>query len=122
MLGDQKEKILIAESARNEMERLLSMDIVQDNPNVRAFRAIIAWYVKRLNQLARALKVHGIDTSHYVDRLVEVAKRLVSWARRQKEKKSYIKIICWALGKLRATSHWSEKSSNSWIIVEVVSV
>jgi len=99
--GRSKRKILIAESARNEMERLLSMDIVQDNPNVRAFRAIIAWYVKRLNQLARALKAHGVDTSHYVDRLVEVAKRVVSWARRQKEKKSYIKIIRWALGKLQ---------------------
>jgi len=99
--GRLKRKILIAESVKNEMEKLLSTDIVQGNPNVRAFRAMIAWYVKRLNQLARALKAHGIDTSHYVDRLMEVAKRLVSWARRQKEKKNYIKIICWALDKLQ---------------------
>ena len=99
--GRSKRKILIAESVRNEMEKLLSMDIVQGNPNVRAFRAMLAWYVKRLNQLARALKAHGIDTSHYVDRLMEAFKHLVSWARRQKKKKDHIKAICWALGKLQ---------------------
>lgn len=96
-----KRKEIIAKSVKEEMEKLLSIDITQGNPNKKAFRTCITWYVRRINQLVRAMKAYGIDISMYTDRITKTFEHAISWAKKQRHSDDYIKIIGKALSMLR---------------------